>query len=242
MLIKRLVVAVDYGSSLIVAKSGDSGEQGDGTDVSVQNQAFCVASEEAFASKLEVGKRVPSVKVLNQSDARPSHFQELLKSNGRWRVAIFPGDIRNKRQKDRLDKFGQKVASTDSFLKRFTPTHARYDAIIELLVVHAAPRSSVTVFDFPEAFRPYDEMDGWDYWKIFVDDESYHEGHGELYENFGIDCEEGCSIIIRPDQYLSYVGPMDAYDEIDRFFSGFMVHQSNDKDLPGEMDRARITL
>jgi phenol 2-monooxygenase len=165
--------------------------------------------------------------VLNQSDARPTHFQEILKSNGSWRVVVFPGDVRETRQKDRLNRLGERLARADSFLRRFTPANARYDAVIEILTVHAAPRSSVSIFDFPEVFRPYDATVGWDYWKIFVDDESYHEGHGQIYKHFGIEPNEGCAIIIRPDQYLSYIGQMDAYGELDRFFSGFMVPQTN---------------
>lgn len=219
------LIAVDYGASVIVAKSGDAAGQGDGTDVSVKNKAFQVTSEQALARKIEVGKRMPSVKVLNQADARPSHFQELLKSNGRWRLVIFPGDISISRQKERLDKLGQQLAGKESFLKRFTPPDGAYDSTIELLTVHSAPRATTTIFDFPEVFRPYSDLDGWDYWKIFVDDESYHEGHGQLYQNFGIDPQEGCAVILRPDQYVSYVGRMGAYEDLDRFFSSFMVPQ-----------------
>jgi phenol 2-monooxygenase len=193
--------------------------------VSVKNKAFRAASNPEFASKCEIGMRIPSVKVLNQSDARPSHFQELLPSNGTWRAVIFPGDIRLPRQKERLARLGQQLASSDSFLKRFTPPNARYDSVIELLAVHAAPRREVDLFDLPEAFRQYDEVDGWDYWETFVDDESYHEGYGNIYEFFGINPQEGCAMIIRPDQYLSYIGQMDAYGEMDRFFSAFMVPQ-----------------
>ncbi|KAL2811054.1 hypothetical protein BJX63DRAFT_400329 [Aspergillus granulosus] len=39
-----------------------------------------------------------------------------------------------------------------------------------MITVHTAPRSQVDIFDCPEAFRPYDEIDGWDYEKIFIDD------------------------------------------------------------------------
>jgi phenol 2-monooxygenase (NADPH) len=210
---------------MIVAKSGDSTEQGDGMDVSHQNKAMQVISNQTLASQIEVGKRMPSVKVLNQSDARPSHFQELLKSNGRWRVVIFAGNIENPSQQSRITKLGQQLAGPESFLKRFTPSEARYDSVFELLTVHSAPRVSATIFDFPEVFRPYDEVDGYDYWKIFVDDKSYHEGDGELYKTFGINAEEGCALIIRPDQYVSYVGSMDAYEDMDRFFNGFMIPQ-----------------
>jgi len=204
---------VNYASSVIVAKEAES-EPKSGT-----------ISQQELASNVEIGKRMPSVKVLNQSDARPSHLQELLKSNGKWRVVVFPGDVSKAKQKTRLDALGQKLSKTDSFLKRFTSPEKRYDSVIEVLMVHAAPRASVTIFDFPEIFRPYHEIDGWDYWKIFVDDVSYHEGFGNLYETFGIDREEGCIAILRPDQYVSYIGSLDDYEAMDGFFSRFMVPQ-----------------
>ncbi|EXJ83569.1 phenol 2-monooxygenase [Capronia coronata CBS 617.96] len=222
-------IAVNYGSSTIVAKSGDSVEQGDGSDVATQNEAYKVTSKPSLASKVEIGKRMPSFKVLNQGDARPSHFQELLRSNGTWRVVIFPGDLTNSRQAERFTELGKALGAQNSFLRRFTPGDARHDSVIELLAVHAGHRQKFTIFDFPEAFRPFDDKDGWDYWKIFVDDNSYHEGHGHAYENYGIDPGEGCAIILRPDQYVSYVGSMDDYDAMDRFFSAFMIEQSGQK-------------
>lgn len=165
-------IAVDYGASVIVAKSGSGKDQGDGTDV-LGNEDVRVVSKnaETLASKLEVGKRMPSFKVLNQADARPWHFQELLKSNGRWRVVVFAGDIRDSQQKKRLDSLGEKLNSEDSFLRTSTPQGSKYDSVIELLSVHSAPRQETTIFDFPECFRPWDDQDGWDYWKVHVDDQ-----------------------------------------------------------------------
>lgn len=214
------IAAVDYGASVIVAKEGDTADQGDGTDVSVAS-AYRVVSSQRLAPDILVGKRMPSVKVLNQSDARPWHFQELLPSNGRWRVVVFPGDISQSAQKLKLEKVGAVFADKKSFLSSFTPPKARYDEVFEVLAVHSAPRTQTTIFDFPEVFRQYDEFDGWDYMKIYVDDESYHEGHGKIYETFGIS-KDGCIIILRPDQYVSYLGPMDDPEAVNKFFSGFM--------------------
>lgn len=39
-----------------------------------------------------------------------------------------------------------------------------------------------------------------DHYKIFSDDESYHRGHGKAYETLGIDPEQGCMVLCRPDQ------------------------------------------
>jgi phenol 2-monooxygenase (NADPH) len=164
-------IAVDYGASLIVAKSGDSAEQGDGTKVMLADQASRVVSKQEFATDIKVGMRMPSFKVLNQADARPWHLQELLKSNGTWRVIVFPGDIRRPELKQKLESLGQKLVESKSFLHRYTPAQEGFDSVIELLAVHAAPRQEVTIFDFPEVFRHFDSNDGHDYNKIFVDDE-----------------------------------------------------------------------
>lgn len=182
--------------------------------------------------------RMPSFKVLNQADARPWHLQELLKSRGCWRILVFAGDIKAASataQKEKIDALGSKLGGADSFLKKYTPKDKRYDAVIEVLTIHASPRQSTTIFDFPIAFRPWDEREGWDYWKIFVDDVSYHEGHGRAYENYGIDKEKGCVVVVRPDGYVSTVLPLEVgdgngvgggtYSALEGFFRAFMVEQ-----------------
>ncbi|KAH7159553.1 FAD binding domain-containing protein [Dactylonectria estremocensis] len=213
-------IAVDYDKSAIVSKPDATT---DGEEASAKAQSL--------ATELNIGQRIPSVKVLNQSDARPWHLQELLRSNGTWRVILFPGDINKPTQKKRLDSLCEAMADPSSFLNRFRPAGSRYDSVIEVLTVHAAKRADVDIFDFAEVLRPYDEVDGWDYNKIFVDDESYHEGHGQLYQNFGIDREEGCAVVLRPDQYISFVGKIDDYKSIDDFFSGFMLAQNTVEEL-----------
>lgn len=55
--------------------------------------------------------------------------------------------------------------------------------------------------------------------------QSYHEGHGHAYENYGIDSLRGCSVILRPDQYISWIGEMDDFDSMNKFFRGFMIDQ-----------------
>ncbi|KAL3474928.1 thioredoxin-like protein [Aspergillus californicus] len=204
-------IAVDYCSSVIVAKEAESNP---------------VVSTQELVPEIKFGKRIPSVKVLSQADARPWHLQERLSSNGRWRLMVFAGDVTNPSQKQKIEQLGNALSSKTSFLQRYKPAGARYDAVIEVLTVHVAPRNQVDTFDFLEVFRPYDEIDGWDYEKIFVDDNSYHEGHGKLYESFGINPEKGCLVVLRPDQHVSYVGPLENYDAVDRFFFGFMLAQT----------------
>ena len=216
-------LSVDYGKSLLIAKEGSASEQGDGMEVSSSS----AKSKPSLATNIPLGMRIPSFKVLNQSDARPWHLQELLPSNGRWRILVFTGDIlSNSDQNKRIQALGQKLAAPESFIRRFTPANKSFDSVIECLAVHSSPRKEVTIFDFPTVFRPFTQAEGWDYNKIYVDDESYHEGHGEAYKNYGVDKAKGCAVIVRPDQYVSWVGEVDDYDEMSRFFEGFMKVQT----------------
>jgi phenol 2-monooxygenase len=220
-------VAVDYGASVIVARDGDAVEQGDGTHVERKGgQALRVVGKQKLAKNVKLGMRMPSFKVLNQSDARPWHFQEVLRSNGRWRIVVFAGDVSCKEQMLRVQTLGQALAAPESFIARFTPPGKPIDSVIEILTMHSAPRTAIELHDFPAIFHPFSARDGWDYWKIYVDDQSYHEGHGHAYENYGVDAKRGCVAILRPDQYVSWVGDLEDVADMDRFFSGFMRLQT----------------
>lgn len=210
-------ISVTYGPSIIVAGTG-SGDEACIADVTPKKG---LASKQHLAKNIPLGARMPSYQVLNQCDARPWHFQEILKSDGRWRVVVFAGDVTIPRQKERIEAIGKQLAHPEFFPRRFTPSSKPIDSVIEVLTIHSAPRHEVDLFDFPEMLRPFSEENGWDYWKVYVDAQSYHEGHGQAYLNYGVDPTEGCLVVIRPDQHVSYIGGLEDLDAVDRFFSEF---------------------
>lgn len=212
-------VAVNYGASVIVAKEGDAAEQGDGTDVA-QKITARVTGKQHLASNIKIGIRLPSFKVLNQSDARPWHFQERLKSDGRWRIVIFAGDISNDVQMSRITTLGQELPD---LVQKFTPETKAIDSVIEVLMIHSAPRIHIELLDLPDIFHPLSQRDGYDYNKVYVDDMSYQEGHGKAYEGYGVDEKRGCAVVLRPDQHVSWIGELEDIEEMERFFMGFMV-------------------
>lgn len=194
-------LSVNYGASMLVAKAGDAKQQGDGTDVDPRaNDISKPVGKQHLATNIELGKRIPSFQVLNQADARPWPFASWLKSNGSFRVIVFAGNLKNEKQWKRVHTFGKQLEDPKSFLRRFTLPGKPADSVIDLLAIHSAPRRDVELLDLPDAFHPFDEKTGYNYDKVFVDDESYHEGHGQAYKNYGVDAESGCVVIIRPDQ------------------------------------------
>ena len=64
------------------------------------------------------------------------------------------------------------------------------------------------LLSLPDILHPFDEKIGWDYDKVFADDLSYHEGHGEAYKNHGVDRERGCVVIASPDQQAGWIGDL----------------------------------
>lgn len=198
-------LSVDYGASMLVAKPGYAAKQTDGN--------------QQLATGIKLGMRFPSYKVLNQADARPWELQERLKSDGRFRIIVFAGNVVNSTQSTHLKGFCQQLASSSLLAPHLHKN-------ISLLTVHSAKRTEVELLrDFPDVLHPFDSRTGWDYDSVYVDDVSYHEGYGDAYSGYGVDRETGCVVVTRPDQYVSCISPMDAEGLIgvEAFFKGILV-------------------
>ena len=208
-------VSIDYKSSNLIAKAAP--EQ---ADPHSPVQPAVVKSKQHLATGIPVGQRFNSFQVMNQADARPWQLQDLMKSDSRWRVTVFAGDVRDAEQKARIEKLAAHLDKPDSLIHRYTPADRKRDGVFHVLTVHSAPRVEVELHDFPAALRPEH-----DYWSVYVDDMSHHEGHGHAYENYGVDARRGCIVVSRPDQYVALVCELEDTDLIEKFFAACMVPQ-----------------
>ncbi|MBS0641828.1 MAG: 3-hydroxybenzoate 4-monooxygenase, partial [Proteobacteria bacterium] len=59
-----------------------------------------------------------------------------------------------------------------------------------------------------------------DYEKMFCPD---LKSGPDIFDLRGIDRARGCVVVVRPDQYIAHVLPLDAHAELAAFFAGFMV-------------------
>lgn len=197
-------IAVNYASSVLVCKEKEKEKQ-------------------ALATKTIIGKRFPSALVLNQSDARPWHLQHMLKSDSRFYIILFAGAIVSPLQKARVEAC---AAALQTLLSYYQRPNSPLNSTMQILTVHSSSRQALEhgIFDFPEVLRgPCDAKVGWDYNRIFVDEESYHEGGGKAYEAYGVDKETGCLVVCRPDQYVGWIGGLEEVEGLGRWFAGFMV-------------------
>ncbi|KAL8883088.1 MAG: hypothetical protein Q9198_000011 [Flavoplaca austrocitrina] len=177
-------------------------------------------------SGLITGMRIPNFTVLNQADATPTQICKLLKADGRFRLLLFPGDISTPKLFSRLQSLGSQLSSSSSFVRRLTPSDAAIDSRIEILTIHAAKRSQVELLELPEILHPWSENSGWDWWKVYVDDEDVHGNVSNAYHKCEIDPVTGCLAIVRPDGYVALVCGLEELDAVDAYFAGIfpVVH------------------
>jgi len=64
-----------------------------------------------------------------------------------------------------------------------------------------------------------------DYEKMFCPD---LKSGTDIFEMRGVDRAQGCMVIVRPDQYIAHVLPLDAFDALPEFFAGFMIEAKVD--------------
>ncbi|POW05903.1 hypothetical protein PSHT_10597 [Puccinia striiformis] len=200
--------SVDYPSSLLVSKNGSR------------------QLPQELASNLPIGPRLYSRQVVGLADAKPYMLGDLACADGRWKILIFGGDVKQYSGcMLRLEKLSKFLADDPaSPISKYTPKDANLDSVFNFLTILASPRVQMECEDFHQILRPKLGKNGFQtYKKIFSDDESYHRGHGKIYENYGIDPKVGCMVVVRPDQYVSMVTEISDHMGLASFFDSFML-------------------
>ena len=62
-----------------------------------------------------------------------------------------------------------------------------------------------------------------DYEKMFCPDLKLGR---DIFDMRGIDRDQGCIVVLRPDQYVAHVLPLDAHAELAAFFDGFLLKRN----------------
>lgn len=183
-----------------------------------------------LALKLPVGKRFRTTKIVTHAEARPIELEDRVLSDGRFRILVFSGDIKDTKSSQTLKDIQKFLDSPDKFYKKYTPKNAFEDSVFDVLTIYSTKRHDVEMTDFPEFCRPVDFKGRMDYWKLYSGvDSTYHEGEVDIYARYGIDKKDGAIAVLRPDGYVSMVTKFDtsSLDAINDFFAAFMLPQGS---------------
>ena len=175
-----------------------------------------------LAEGFVIGKRFHSAPVIRLGDAKPVHLGHVVKAEGRFRIFAFAGgeDPTAPTSKIRaLCSF--LVEASESPVRKYTPKDADIDSVIDVRAVFQQGHRELAIEAMPPFLLPRKGRYSLrDYEKMFCPDLKSGQ---DIFTLRGIDRTAGCLVIVRPDQYVAQVLPLDGYKQLAAFFDGFMV-------------------
>jgi phenol 2-monooxygenase len=177
-----------------------------------------------LAKGFPIGMRFHSAPVIRLADAKRVHLGHVVKADGRFRLFIFADPCRGA-PSARVRALCQFLTdSPQSPVKRYTPPNADVDSIIDVRVVFQEGHREFNPEDMPPLLLPRKGRYGLkDYEKVFC---AELNSATNIFDMRGVDRERGCVTVVRADQYVAHILPLDAYAEMTSFFERFMLPQT----------------
>ncbi|WP_432698257.1 FAD-dependent monooxygenase [Marinobacterium sp. YM272] len=190
-----------------------------GTSIGYDLSYICTgADNQHLATGFRVGQRFHSAEAARLADGRPQHLGQLVKADGRWRVFIFgdkhsPVDTASDAYK--LIRFLENDSASP--VRKYTPEGADIDSVIDVYAVFQ--QRNLSIEQLPDYLWPAKGKYGLrDYEKVFQTEEGM-----DIFEQRGIDRSAGCMLVVRPDQHIANILPLNAQAELSAFFDEFMI-------------------
>ena len=172
---------------------------------------------QALAAGQVVGKRFHSAPVVRLADAKPMQLGHAFKADGRWRVLAFAPEGDSGQPGGAIAQLCDALVPV---IARFTPKGADPDSVIDLRAVFQTPHRETRLEALPPALLPKKGRHGLtDFEKAFCP----ALNGPDIFDLRGIDRMRGALLVLRPDQYVAQVLPLDAEDEISIFFNSFLL-------------------
>jgi phenol 2-monooxygenase (NADPH) len=177
-------------------------------------------SSQDLAAGFPVGMRFHSAPVIRLADARPVHLGHVARADGAWRLYVFADRAEPTSPDSRVRALCEFLASDASPIARSTPKGADPDSVIDVRAVFQQGHRDVGVDALPPVLLPRKGRLGLvDYEKAFCPD----PGRGDVFDLRGVDRDRGCIVVVRPDQYVAHVLPLDAHEALVDFFAGILI-------------------
>jgi len=177
---------------------------------------------QGLAEGFAIGTRFHSAPVIRLGDAKPMQLGHTVKADGRWRIFAFAGATDPSDAAAPIRALcGFLADSPRSPVRRHTPAGADIDSVIDVRAVFQQYHRDLRVEAMPALLLPQKGRYGLrDYEKMFCPD---LKSGNDIFDMRRIDRRRGCMVIVRPDQYVAHVLPLDATAELSDFFAGFML-------------------
>ena len=185
------------------------------------------STHQHLAGGLVIGCRFHSASVVRLGDGKHMQLGQTLLADGRWRLIAFAGRGDDGGTDSPLGKLCSYLASSPkSPIKRYTPAGADLDAVFDVRAVFQQSHHQLAITAMPELLFPRKGRYGLrDYEKAFCAMAGPNQNVADpgIHVLRQIDRERGCLVVVRPDQYIAHILPLDATDALAAFFGGFML-------------------
>jgi phenol 2-monooxygenase len=181
------------------------------------------STHQGLAVGFEIGTRFHSAPVVRVADAKPMELGHTARADGAWRIYAFADAADPTSADSRLAALCRHMAeSQESLLRRLTPPGRDIDSVIDVRAVFQQGHRDVCLERIPALLRPAKGPLGLvDYEKMFSPD---LKGPGpDIFDRRGIDRTNGALVVVRPDQYVAHVLPLDAHDQLTDFFAKILL-------------------
>ena len=180
------------------------------------------SDHQALASGYPVGKRFHSAPVIRLADAKPVELGHCIEIGLRWTLFAFAPEGDSGQAGGAIDTLCRFLEDApDSPLRQHTRAGENIDSIIDLRAVFQQHFRDLEHAAMPALLRPCKGALGLrDYEKVFCADLKSGQ---DIFAMRGVDRQRGCLIVVRPDQYVAQVLPLDATAELSAFFAGILL-------------------
>lgn len=183
------------------------------------------ASHQHLAQGFVIGKRFHSAPAIRLGDAKPVHLGHAAQADGRFRIYAFSPAENPAASSSAIRALCNFLAEAgESPLRRYTSAGADIDAVIDLRAVFQQDHRALAIEAMPALLLPRKGRYGLlDYEKMFCPD--LKSGH-DVFTMRGIDRKAGCMVVVRPDQYVAQVLPLNDFAALSAYFDAFMLQAS----------------
>jgi phenol 2-monooxygenase len=180
------------------------------------------ATWQALAAGFGIGSRFHSAPAVRLADAKPLELGHLAQADARWRLFVFCLDEDPTTDGAAVARLGRFLEDAPgSPVRRHTRAGEDVDSLLDVRAVFQQGFREVALERLPGFLKPRKGRLGLvDYEKAFCADP--RDGR-DVFDLRGIDRERGCIVVVRPDQYVAHVLPIEAHEELAAFFDGFLL-------------------
>lgn len=173
-----------------------------------------------LATGFEIGTRFHSAPVVRLADAKPMELGHVVEAGVRWTLFVFaPKDDTPLRALcDHLN------ADASSPLKMFRQEGDDTDRLIDVRAVYQQGFRALEHVQMHPLLRPAKGVYGLtDYEKVFC-----ATPESDIFDLRQINREEGCIVLVRPDQYIASVLPLGDRTRLTEYFTRIMLNSVSD--------------